>query len=1405
MADQIFQRCKTLFTNHAMNHFKSSIEYSTFDLHLDKLLLLSDRILAACDGHAHHGRVASEVNLRLGKLLSVSESGNDTGPAAVDLLAKLEIWLKSILWIALPQKWESAQQRSEQAKANGKPSRFNLYQVIQDLGLLTEQEIQTPVERFLEIPDCTRRMILCAKEDRNPLEHDGAEIPHHVRQRLLSSSLVSYLAPVIRYQSALQISLRGVVANPPDFGVLTALARQIDSERRGHIERFAGRDEWLKILKEKLSSKHEEAGSYILLTATEGTGKSAIVSMLSQQLANAFPVLGPHSTHVQKVAPWLPAVILHLGKGSNLPSEILPFLLEQIGCQLVSKLQLQGEAFPESQIQDSMDRELRRIVRDNPSSKHDTHTVSYAEQTSYLAVIGRESSDRGSGYLLARRFLYDALERLVAETGRVVLLIDALEEISSDGINLGFLPERLPSGVSCLLTSRPQTPAEAFVRSRLKNVEPIELKQLKREEIPLLTQVSDQKPGGREFNDKVMESSDGLPLLVAGIARHVIQEDDFTKVPVRGVRDRHFELKASEWSDSGETNLHILGLLAIFEPVMPVDLAYVQSYLDSQRISLELAEIRNSLKPVSTQLQGLDISRVKLAMRPFAEYIRERFFSPKDLFTRFKRVVDWLIKDDDVDSDVFGRLFMVWTNLKSADGKKSTLSRAHRELLDSIPTILLEEHREELLFKSALRFMRETEKVHPVAVECLRNAAHLGSLDSMRTFSNLIDGEVSEELKQEAIGWVRKGAEQGDAASMIIMGNRLIDGTGLNKDVEKGFEWLRKSAESGYARGMMSFGMRLVNGDGLERSPDEGLLWLQKATNEDNVAAHFFLGRILFEGDYVQQDVEAGVVHLEKAAELGYVPAIRYLSSRYLRGINVEKNTDRGLSLLEKAISLDDESAVLMLAHNYLTGDCVEKSEDKGLAILEKGVAKNQTVAKRALGYELVTGKNVSTPNHDKGALLLEEAIEAGDAPSMEIMADFLLDVKKHDVETAKGLLIRATEDGYDSAIVNLVKRLASGKGLPKNTEYAMRLLRKYGKSDRNYIRWELGRALIEGCYGEQDLLEGDRVMEALCQDGDLSAKRYLGLELLEGRFLAKNIKRGMDHLESAISNGDTDAMIALAKYLIEQGDSAEKQQEAERLLKKADEAGDFEASYKLGVLFLSAKATRWEEEEGIRLIQKADRFSYVPAMIFVAKELVYGKRLHRDDDGAKNRLIYIGRKAPDKLTDVGYEFYQQGLHQWAAWCFLTAYKTGSAGAGNNLAYMIRRGEVSADLEAPNPLALLSKGAEEGDAYSLVNQALCYASGIGTSVNWQYADKCIQKVPTAAEKRFSTSEEEARTHPVYWWHSLTRRPEHAAEGHLVVGWLVYHGKIEDPDGLDAAERFRRAQEGGWDVPATFFT
>ena len=51
--------------------------------------------------------------------------------------------------------------------------------------------------------------------------------------------------------------------------------------------------------------------------------------------------------------------------------------------------------------------------------------------------------------------------------GRVVLVIDALDELETAGQRLAFLPPELPEGVSAVLTCRPEIPLVNALRTRL--------------------------------------------------------------------------------------------------------------------------------------------------------------------------------------------------------------------------------------------------------------------------------------------------------------------------------------------------------------------------------------------------------------------------------------------------------------------------------------------------------------------------------------------------------------------------------------------------------------------------------------------------------------------------------------------------------------------------------------------------------------------------------------------------------------------------------------------------------------------------------------------------------------------------------------------------------------------------
>lgn len=57
-----------------------------------------------------------------------------------------------------------------------------------------------------------------------------------------------------------------------------------------------------------------------------------------------------------------------------------------------------------------------------------------------------------------RNSLVNVLQRIVKERGRVLLIVDGLDELTSDSGAIDFLPQVLPEGVRCILSCRPNIP-----------------------------------------------------------------------------------------------------------------------------------------------------------------------------------------------------------------------------------------------------------------------------------------------------------------------------------------------------------------------------------------------------------------------------------------------------------------------------------------------------------------------------------------------------------------------------------------------------------------------------------------------------------------------------------------------------------------------------------------------------------------------------------------------------------------------------------------------------------------------------------------------------------------------------------------------------------------------------------
>jgi len=148
-------------------------------------------------------------------------------------------------------------------------------------------------EECQKISDPVRQAIFLAKEDRNPITHESAPLDYATRMRTLPGALLTLIAPLFKHRESLRQSLRRLVTNSPRSAEIQGIAQTVCSERSGHLSNFAGRLEWIKLLKHKLEQDPSLGGGYLLLTAEEGTGKSALCAKLTEELRPGDQVLGP--------------------------------------------------------------------------------------------------------------------------------------------------------------------------------------------------------------------------------------------------------------------------------------------------------------------------------------------------------------------------------------------------------------------------------------------------------------------------------------------------------------------------------------------------------------------------------------------------------------------------------------------------------------------------------------------------------------------------------------------------------------------------------------------------------------------------------------------------------------------------------------------------------------------------------------------------------------------------------------------------------------------------------------------------------------------------------------------------------------------------------------------------------
>ena len=89
----------------------------------------------------------------------------------------------------------------------------------------------------------------------------------------------------------------------------------------------------------------------------------------------------------------------------------------------------------------------------------------------------------------------------------------------------------------------------------------------------------------------------------------------------------------------------------------------------------------------------------------------------------------------------------------------------------------------------------------------------------------------------EAVKWLRKSAELGNATAQNDLGWMYRNGHGVLKDYTEAVKWFRKSAEQGDDGGQNNLGYMYLNGYGVLKDYTEAVKWFRKSARQGREAA----------------------------------------------------------------------------------------------------------------------------------------------------------------------------------------------------------------------------------------------------------------------------------------------------------------------------------------------------------------------------------------------------------------------------------------------------------------------------------------------------------------------------------------------------------------------------------------
>jgi TPR repeat protein len=171
------------------------------------------------------------------------------------------------------------------------------------------------------------------------------------------------------------------------------------------------------------------------------------------------------------------------------------------------------------------------------------------------------------------------------------------------------------------------------------------------------------------------------------------------------------------------------------------------------------------------------------------------------------------------------------------------------------------------------------------------------------------------------------------------------NGQGVVQDYAEALRWLRKAAEQGNALAMGNLGVMYANAQGVAQDYTAAVSWWLRAAEQGEVISQTHLGSAYYFGQGVPQNHGEAAKWFLLAADQGYANAQYLLGLLYEHGEGVPKNVAEAIDWYHKAAAQGEDEARKKLVTLDADAKAGRAAEAAGNAALQKALAAGKTAA----------------------------------------------------------------------------------------------------------------------------------------------------------------------------------------------------------------------------------------------------------------------------------------------------------------------------------------------------------------------------------------------------------------------------------------------------------------------------